>query len=148
MAEKLAQLRDLNKAAQAEGKAVTGSYWVVVAAGGAVGALGRAAVTLWVGPMGYFPIATFPGQLNRLPRDRYGLGLFFAVNGSCFVTCFFDDRHARWLHHLFNFFPRDGAVDSARCLGMGGRLSGVEHALLCFGSRAGYLAAAISFVQI
>jgi fluoride exporter len=38
---------------------VTAGYWMVVAAGGAFGALGRAALTLWVVPMGYFPLATF-----------------------------------------------------------------------------------------
>ena len=32
---------------------------MMVAAGGACGALGRAALTLWVGPTGYFPVATF-----------------------------------------------------------------------------------------
>lgn len=38
---------------------MTASFWLVVAAGGAIGALGRAAVTVWAGPVGYFPIATF-----------------------------------------------------------------------------------------
>ena len=38
---------------------MTGGVWLMVAAGGACGALGRAALTLWVGPTGYFPVATF-----------------------------------------------------------------------------------------
>ena len=38
---------------------MTGGFWLMVAAGGACGALGRAALTLWVGPTGYFPVATF-----------------------------------------------------------------------------------------
>ena len=38
---------------------MTAGFWLVVAAGGAFGALGRAALALWVGPVGYFPIATF-----------------------------------------------------------------------------------------
>ena len=38
---------------------MTGGFWLMVAAGGACGALGRAALTRWVGPTGYFPVATF-----------------------------------------------------------------------------------------
>ena len=38
---------------------MTAGFWMVIAVGGAFGALGRAALTLWMGPMGYFPIATF-----------------------------------------------------------------------------------------
>lgn len=38
---------------------MTGGFWLMVAAGGACGALSRAALTLWVGPTGYFPVATF-----------------------------------------------------------------------------------------
>ena len=38
---------------------MTGGVWLMVAVGGACGALGRAALALWVGPTGYFPVATF-----------------------------------------------------------------------------------------
>jgi len=67
---------------------VTGSYWVVVAAGGAVGALGRAAVTLWMGPMGYFPIATFVVNLIGSLVIGMAWGYFSRSTGHVLLPAF------------------------------------------------------------
>lgn len=60
---------------------MTAGFWFLVAAGGAFGALGRAALTLWLGPMGHFPVATF--LVNLLGSFAIGMAWsYFSRSGG------------------------------------------------------------------
>ena len=67
---------------------MTAGFWMVVAVGGAFGALGRAALTLWMGPMGYFPIATFLVNLMGSIAIGMAWSYFSRSGGQVLLSAF------------------------------------------------------------
>ena len=94
---------------------MTGMYWLAVAMGGAVGAMGRAAIAVTLTTAGGFPYKHCC-QHHRFAGDRCGVGGTGQSGGPGTMECLFNHRGIRWVHYLFNVLFRDGAALRARCV--------------------------------
>ena len=118
---------------------MTGMYWLTVAMGGAVGAMGRAAIAAMLTTAGGFPWQTFAA--NTIGSLTIGVvwAALVEAEAPATVECLFNHRGIGRIHYLFNFFFGDSAALRARCVANRIGVCRTELAELCLGCRTGAL---------